>query len=192
VSESDDTTELLRRVSAGDASARPALLEHLYPQLKALAARQLSNEDRTPTLHPTALVHEAWMKIGDLGHLEMSERGHFFAIASQAMRQVLVDHARARLAKKRGGGEWQRVTISSLRDLSDEHDVDDDAEILALHDVLGELEQLNERQARVVEMRFFAGLSVEETAEALGVSPATVKADWRIARGWLEHKLGED
>lgn len=191
----ESTTILLREVRRGQEGARSALLEGVYGELRAMAGALLRNAPGgapggsapSHTLQPTALVHEAWIKLGAAAHLDVNDRSHFMAIAATAMRQILVDHARARGAAKRGGGA-RRLSLSDLDATSGQTPPD---EILAIDDSLRRLESLSARQARVVEMRVFAGMTVPETAEALGVSPRTVEMDWRMARAWLATELGQ-
>jgi RNA polymerase sigma factor (TIGR02999 family) len=176
---------LLRRWSAGDASALDSLVPAVHAELTRLAASYMRREREGHTLDATALVHEAFLRLVDQQHVEWASRGHFFAIAAQAMRRVLVDYARGRVAAKRGGGA-ERVTLSGIAaPRSPAADID----ILWLNDALDRLAQLDPRQARVVELRYFAGMSVEEVAEAMSISPATVKREWTTARVWLAHEL---
>ena len=162
------------------------LLPLVYAELERLAHHQLYSERSDHTLQTSDLVHETYLKLGALGRIEWKNRAQFFAIAAQAMRRVLVNHAVRRSASKRGG-KRQRVPLEDGMIVSE---VQAD-EVLALHAALSELEGIDERLARVVEFRYFAGLSIEETAEGLGVSPATVKRDWTMARAWLHRHLSE-
>jgi RNA polymerase sigma-70 factor (ECF subfamily) len=171
----------------------PALsMEQMFPlvysELRQMAARRLRSERDGHTLSTTALVHEAWLELSKLNRIQWQNRAHFLAIAAQAMRRILIDYAVARRRQKRGGGQ----IVESL-----DHD---DAlaiaytradELVALDEALDRLQAMNERQARIVECRFYGGMSVEETAEALGVSPATVKREWAAARAWLNRELQE-
>ena len=177
-------TVLLRRWSAGDAGALDALLPAVQDELRRLARSYMRREREGHTLEPTALVNEAYIRLVDQHDVRWASRGHFFAIAAQAMRRVLVDHARGHIAAKRGGGA-ERVTLSGMAAEADRVDVD----VLWLHEALERLARLDERQARVVELRYFAGMSVEEVAEVLEISPATVKREWSTARLWLAHAL---
>lgn len=156
----------------------------VYGELRGLARRYLRGERKGHTLDTTALVHEAYLKLAGLDRIEWKSRSHFLAVAAQAMRRVLVDHAVARKAQKRGGG-WSRVSLERLDLGRRDHDTD----LLALDAALQRLEQSSPRQCRVVECRFFAGMTIDETAEVLGVSPATVKSDWAHARAWLNREL---
>jgi len=176
-------TALLARARAGDAAAEGALLPLVYADLRRAAERLLRREKPGHTLQPTDLVHEAYLKLAGGQAADAVGRKHFVAIAARAMRQVLVDHARRRGAAKRGGGLEVRVT-------NPEAALDVDlAELVALDDALTRLGERNPRLPRVVELRFFAGLTEEETAETLGVTPRTVQRDWVAARAWLHKEL---
>jgi RNA polymerase sigma factor (TIGR02999 family) len=164
---------------------RPELRQTAYEALRGLAAAYLHQERRDHTLQPTALVHEAYLKLAN-GASGWKSQTHFQAVAANAMRQILVDHARARKTQKRGG-DWLRVTLSS--DAAADSGVGID--MLALDEALGQLAQLDERKARVVELRFFGGLTCAEAAEEVGVSPKTAEADWYFARAWLRDRLSE-
>ncbi|MEO1009279.1 MAG: ECF-type sigma factor [Planctomycetota bacterium] len=180
----DDLTKLLDRVGSGDARAREDLVERVYDRLRAMAGRQLGGS-AAHTLHATALVHDAYAKLFGGRDPSFEGRHHFFGAAASAMRQAAVEHARQRLAQKRGG-HWHRVTLTGL-DVAGGDEVD----TLGLDAALTELANLHPRQARIVELRFFAGLTVAEAADALGVSPRTVELDWRTARAWLRSRLSE-
>jgi RNA polymerase sigma factor (TIGR02999 family) len=180
-----DVTQLLRAWRAGDASAGERLLPVVYAELHRRAAAAMRREDAGHTLQPTALVNEAYMRLVGQRQAEWQNRSQFYGIAAQLMRRILIDHAREHLAAKRGGGAKQ-VTLSGIDAAADS---DDAIEVLALHDVLERLAILDERQAKIVELRYFAGLSVEEAAEALEISPATVKREWATARAWLKREL---
>jgi RNA polymerase sigma factor (TIGR02999 family) len=175
-SRSGEVTRLLSVLRAGDRSALDRLLPHVYDDLRALARSQ-ARRHPSASLQPTALVHEAYLKLARAGAVDASDRGHFLAIAATAMRQVVVDHARGLLSQKRGGG-WKRTL---LRDDSASTELDP-AELIALDDAL---KTLDERQRRVVECRFFAGMEEAEIAAALGVSVRTVRREWVKARAWL-------
>jgi RNA polymerase sigma factor (TIGR02999 family) len=174
-----DVTRTFLRWRQGDESALNALLPLVYDEMRRLAGSYLRNEGSGHTLQPTALAHEAYIRLLDQRQVSWQNRAHFMGLAAQAMRRILVDHARRRDAQKRGGGAV-RVTLE---------DADAAGEALASALPLDRLAKLDERQARVVELRFFTGLSIEETGEALGVSPATVKRDWTLARAWLHREL---
>jgi RNA polymerase sigma factor (TIGR02999 family) len=179
-----DVTRLLERARGGDRAAVDALIEAVYDELRRLARAHLRRERSGHTLSATALVHEAWVKLADQQQ-PWQGRAHFFGAASRAMRRILVDYARARGAGKRRG---ERVTLSAVEDeLSAAPSFD---ELLLLDTALGELAQVNDRLVRVVECRYFGGLTIPETAEALGVSHTTVSEDWRFARAWLHRALG--
>jgi RNA polymerase sigma factor (TIGR02999 family) len=168
--------------SGGDLDAR------LYGELRALAGDFLRRERSDHTLQPTALVHEAWIRLSAEAGSPWDNRARFFAIAAQAMRRILIDHARRKQADKRGGGAQRITLVTDITPPLDSADVD----LLALDEALDRLAALDERQARVVELRFFAGLTVDEVAEALDVSARTVAGDWRLARAWLSRELGVD
>ena len=183
---SRDITVLLQAHAHGDAAALDQLLASVYDELRRIAGARLRHERAGHTLAPTELVHEAFLKLVKIERIDWKSRAHFFAIASRAMRNVLVDYAVRRGAAKRGGGV-QPLSLDET-DAATEHAID---ELIALEQALSRLEQVDERQARVVECRFFGGLSLEETAEALQISPATVSRDWTFARAWLHNELGE-
>jgi RNA polymerase sigma factor (TIGR02999 family) len=179
-----EITALLHAHAAGDGSALEQLLPRVYGELRRIARVRLRRERTAHTLAATDLVHEAYLKLLPVERVDWRSRAHFFAIASRAMRNVLVDHAVRRGAAKRGAG----AALLALEDTdaTTEQPLDD---LIALGDALDRLEQLDARQAQVVECRFFGGLSLEETAEALNTSPATVSRDWAFARAWLHHEL---
>jgi len=179
-----DVTDLLLRFREGDDEVRERLLELVYDELRRVAGAQLRSERRDHTLQPTALVNEAYLRIVDQTRVQWQNRAHFFAVAARLMRRVLVDHARARGAVKRGGG-LRPVRIESAEPAGGAPDVD----LVDLDRALERLQERDERMARVVELRYFAGLGVEETAEALDLSPATVKREWTTARAWLHREL---
>ena len=179
--------ELLRAASRGDGDASQTLTEHTYDELRGLAVSYLQRERSAHTLQPTALVHEAMIKMFRDERLAEHERSTWLAIAARAMRQVLIDHAHRRNAKKRGGGESERVTLSFV---TPEEASIPAIDLLDLRDSLDRLEAINGDYLRIVEMRFFSGMSVEEIAAALGVSSRTVKRMWRGARAWLSADLG--
>lgn len=179
-----DVTKLLARVGAGDPHASDALLDVIYNELRCLARGHLRNERSNHTLSATALVHEAWIKVSDANSPSWLNRSHFFGAASQAMRRILVDYARARAAGKRKG---ERVGLTDVEaELAATPALD---EVLEIDTALGDLARVNERAVRVVECRYFGGLTIPETAEALGVSHTTVSDDWRFARAWLHNAL---
>jgi RNA polymerase sigma factor (TIGR02999 family) len=181
-----DVTGLLLSWGSGDESAAERLLTAIYDELHRQAARAMRRENGEHTLQATALVNEAYLRLVDQRRVEWRNRAHFFGIAAQTMRRVLVDHARGRLAEKRGGG-MQQLTLGGADQAV--ADANDGVAILDLHDALERLAVLDPEQARLVELRYFGGLNIEETAEALGVSPATVKREWAFARAWLRREL---
>lgn len=180
-----EVTQILQDLSGGASDAANRLLPLVYDELRALAAGYLRHERSDHTLQPTALVHEAYLKMVDQTSVTWQNRSHFFGIAAQAIRRILVDHARARHALKRGG---KRLRMTLNEELAGGEDPELD--LLAIDDALHKLADLSERQCRIVELRFFSGLTVEEVAEILAVSPRTVKGDWRVARAWLKRELG--
>ncbi|MBK8976806.1 MAG: sigma-70 family RNA polymerase sigma factor [Planctomycetes bacterium] len=182
-------TAYLLRLRDGDAAAAGEMLPLVYEELRQIAGQLLRAGMPGHTLQPTALVHEAWLKIQRAvgGGAGFNDRVHFLAVAARAMRQVLVNHARDRRARKRGG-DAQRVPLDECLDVVERQTGD----LVALHDTLERLAQDDERQARIVELRVFGGLTIEEVAAALGVAPTTVKADWRFARAWLQRTLGSE
>lgn len=179
----EDVTELLRAHAGGDPHALDRALPAIYDELRRIARARLRDERAGHSLAPTELVHEAYFRLVRLERIDWRSRAHFLAVASRAMRQVLLDHADRRDADKRGGG-MRAVTLERVPLAHD-----DMQETSALCEALTRLEELEPRQARVVECRFFGGLSLQETAEALGVSEATVSRDWTVARAWLHAQL---
>ncbi len=179
-----DITQLLQAIGDGDAGAGAQLMPVVYDELRQLAHRQLRRERTDHTLNTTALVHEAYLKLVQQDAAGWRNRGHFFGIAVQAMRRILVDYARRRIADKRGGG-LAPVSLDEATIKVEERAV----ELIALDEALTRLAGFDERAAKLVECRFFGGLSIDETADALGVSPATVKRDWAAARAWLYREL---
>jgi RNA polymerase sigma factor (TIGR02999 family) len=179
-------TDLLRRVGDGDASASDRLAEVLHADLRHVAARFLAGERDAHTLQPTALVHEAWLRVMPAASRGLQDRGHFMAVAARAMRRILIEHARARGRDKRGG-DWQRVTLTAAPPgTSSEAAL---AELLDLDSALERLAERHPRPARVVELRAFGGLTIEEAAEALELAPSTVDEDWAFAKAWLARAL---
>jgi RNA polymerase sigma factor (TIGR02999 family) len=181
-----ETTQLLRAWADGDRGALERLTPHVYRTLRRIAGYQMQHEQPGHSMQATALVHEAYLELIDVTNVNWQHRAHFFAVSAQIMRQILLDRARRRVAAKRGGGA-ERVNLDELPDLSG----DRARELIALEDALNTLAQNDQRKARVVELRFFGGLSVEETAEVLGVSPETVMRDWKFARSWLHAELSK-
>ena len=178
-----DVSALLEAWGQGDASASARLFDALYEELKRCAARQLRRERAGHMLQTTALVHEVYDKLLDQ-RVDWKNRAHFMAFAATSMRRVLVDYARARAADKRGG-EWERLSIDVAELVPDESARD----VLDLHDAIDELAVFDPGQAKLVELRFFGGYSIEETAAVLGTSPTTVKREWDVARAWLHRRL---
>jgi RNA polymerase sigma factor (TIGR02999 family) len=181
---SPEVTQLLLDWSNGDREALDRLMPVVYDELHRLAARYLARERTDHTLQPTALVHEAYLQLVDQSRVDWQNRAHFFGAAARLMRRILVDHARARNAAKRGGGEYN-VPIEQVAELSEKADLD----LIALDEALTELAALDEQQSRIVELRYFGGLSIDETAEVLKISPATVKRHWVTAKGWLFQQM---
>jgi RNA polymerase sigma factor (TIGR02999 family) len=180
-------TKLLVRYQKGDGDALSALFPIVYDELRRIAATYMRRENPGHTLQATALVNEAYFRLVDQKAVVWQNRAHFYGVAAQIMRRILCDHARARRAEKRGGAAARLSLDEALG-------VDSGAapDLVDLDEALQKLAAINERQAKVVEMRFFAGLSVEEAAEALGSSPATVKRDWTFAKAWLAKEIGGD
>lgn len=197
-------TQLLAKWRGGNEAALGELTALIYQELRALAQRHLRRERPNHTIQRTALVHEAFVRLINQQSVDWQSRAHFFALASNLMRRILVDHARARLAEKRGGG----AAVVSLDEIMSPLDAEDagasgsahvpepqhidgetDDDVAAIDTALTRLASLDERQARIVEMRYFGGLTIEETAEVLGISDATVKREWTLARAWLRREL---
>lgn len=181
---SPQVTQLLARWSNGDSAAREALIPLVYDELRRVARMALSRQGLGRTLGSTALVHEAYMRLVGRDSVHFENRAHFFAVASHLMRHILVDHARKQNASKRGG-ENVTVVLDEAVALPHKRELD----VSALDDALNNLAALDERQATIVEMRFFGGLSIEETSQVLGISPATVKREWATARTWLYDEM---
>ena len=181
-----EVTQLLQAWRGGDRQALDALLPVVYKELRRLAHRQLRNERPDHTLQSTALVHEAYLRLMGVSPPHWESRTHFFAIAGQLMRQILVDYARRRGAAKRGGSVC-KLSVEEAALVPRGKDVD----VIALDDALKALTKIDERQSRVVELRFFAGLSLEEISKALEVAPATVQRDWTAARAWLYREISQ-
>lgn len=179
-----NATRLLRDAQQGNRQSLDELLPLVYDELKRIAAYKISLERPNHTLQATALVHEAYMRLIDQHSVNWSNRAHFFAIASEMMRRILVNHAESRNAKKRNEGQ----TMISL-DVIDDVAADSEVDLIFLDNALKELAEFDPTQARVVELKFFGGLTNEETAEVLGVSERTVKREWRMARAWLASRL---
>ena len=180
----EDVTGILERWSRGDRTALEDLLPLVYAELRRLAASHLRRESPGNTLEPTALVHEAYLRLAGRQHVQFNNRAQFFGCAAVIIRRILLDHARRTRAAKRGHG-FERVTLAEAESAQSPRDVD----LLELDAALTELEGLDQEKARVVELRYFTGLSIPETAEVLNVSPSTVKRQWAIARAWLYDRL---
>ena len=179
-----DATDLLLAWSNGDESAFDQLVPLVYQELRALARRYMRHERPDHTLQPTALVNEAYVRLIDVNRIQWQNRGHFLAVAAQTMRRVLVEFARHRHRQKRGG-DVMRMTLDDAHDIAQEKGVD----LVALNDALSALATFDQRMSQVVELRFFGGLSVQETADVLNVSPETVMRDWKTAKAWLLREL---
>jgi RNA polymerase sigma-70 factor (ECF subfamily) len=186
VSPHGEVTKILVQMRAGDRGAAARLMPLVYDELRSIARAHLRRENPGHTLQPTALVHEAWLHFSEGTEPDIRNRTHFLAVAANAMRRLLIDHARARDSAKRGG-QWKRVSLSEEPGPSARND--SGVDVVALHEALERLEQLNARLARVVELRFFGGLTVAEAAESLGIAPVTVEKDWTKAKAWLRREL---
>jgi RNA polymerase sigma-70 factor (ECF subfamily) len=183
----DSVTVLMRSAAAGDAEAAASLFAIVYDELRRLAASALRHERPGHTLQPTALVHEAYLRLADEPDDRWRDRAHFFAVAALAMRRILVDHARSRNARKRTRDGMEPPQAAAPLPTEPERGVD----FVLLDQALARLATLDQRQAKIVELRFFAGLSVEETAEVIGASTRTVKRDWQSARAWLRREMAD-
>jgi RNA polymerase sigma-70 factor (ECF subfamily) len=182
-----ETTRLLRAWAGGDQSALGRLMPRVYRELRRIAGHHMQNEQAGRTIQTTALVHEAYLKLIDVNNVNWEHRAHFCAVSSRIMRRILLDRARRRVAAKRGG-KAAKVNLDEIPDVSGERA----AELVALDAALNALAQIDPRKAQVTEMRFFGGLSVEETATILKVSQDTVLRDWRLARAWLLAELKQN
>jgi RNA polymerase sigma factor (TIGR02999 family) len=183
---STDVTLLLQRVAGGSKEAEAALFSVVYQDLRRIARRSLRGEARDHTMQTTDLVHEAYLRLARPQNSRFNDRSHFFAVAATVMRRILVDHARAKRAGKRGGVSPIQIEVdASGAGLT----IENPEQLLAVDAALNRLASIDERQSRIVELRFFAGMSVEETAEALGISARTVKREWQVARAWLYGEL---
>jgi len=185
MSPTENVTQLLMKWSEGDETALEQLMPLVYSELRRLASNYLRRERQNHTLQPTALVNEAYLKLVDQRKPRWQNRAQFYGVAAQMMRRILVDHARQNKAVKRGGSDQQKLSITSAGQLGEKPDID----LLALHEALEELKTFDSQQERIVELKFFGGHSIEETAEVLGVGHATVERDWKMARAWLRRKL---
>jgi RNA polymerase sigma-70 factor (ECF subfamily) len=181
---SENVTQLLIDLSNGDRNAVDLLLPVIYDELRKLAANYLRRERPDHTLQPTALVHEAYIRLVDQTRVNWQNRAHFFGVAAQIMRRLLVDHARRHNAEKRGQ-DFQKITLDENIDRA----VERSTMLIALDDALQALAEFDEQKARVVELRYFGGLSIEETADVMGVTPTTIKRHWRFAKAWLHGEM---
>ena len=182
--EKNSATYYLQRIGEGDESASEQLMELLYDDLRAMASRMMNSERRHHTLQPTAVVHEAYLRLIDQNNTNWQNRAHFLAVCAEIIRRILIDYARKQKADKRGGNN-QRVTLDNHLAMCEERDLD----LLALDEAMNRLASLNERQTKVIEMRFFGGMTEKEVASVLGVSRTTVADDWSVARAWLSREL---
>ena len=180
----NNVTNLLLRWGDGDREALDALTPLVYDELRKLASRYLRRERPDHTLSSTALVHEAYMKLIDQRHVQWQNRNQFFGLASEMIRRILVDHARARLTSKRGGQVY-KLSLDEALAAAEEKDLD----LVALDDALKSLGEADPQQSRIVELRYFGGLTIEQTAEVIGISPATVKRDWVVAKAFLKREM---
>ena len=183
----ENITELLVGYGRGDKEALDKLMPIVYDELRRQAARYLRREQPGHTMQTTALIHEAYVRLVDQRNVQWQNRAHFFGIAAQMMRRILVDHARTKKRAKRGGSAV-KVSLADATIPVKEQDLD----VVALDEALNRLAEIDEQQSRVVELRFFSGLTVEETAEVMHISPATVKRDWSMAKAWLHRELSRE
>jgi len=177
-------TQLLNEISSGNELAIEQVLPLVYNELRRISSKYLSEEYRKHTFQTTELVHEAYLKLVGNQQISWESRAHFFGIAAQSMRQILVDYARRRKSQKRGGGE-RKLSLDDAPNISKESD----EQILALDEALTHLESVEERSSKIVELRYFSGLTINETAEILKISPTTVKRDWNFAKAWLYREI---
>ncbi len=182
-----EITRILKSWSGGNRDAVDDLMPLVYEELHKVAAQYLRRQRPDHTLQPTALVNEAYLKLIDISDVNWQDRAHFFAFASQTMRHILVDHARSQGREKRGGGA-QKLSLDEALSFSNEKEVD----LLLLDESLRQLAEIDDQQSKIVELRFFGGLTVEEAALVLHISPATVKREWRIARAWLFKRMKDE
>lgn len=187
--DSHEITGLLLAWNGGDDGAPEKVFLAVYDHLRRLARRHLRRENAGHTLQATALVHEAYLKLIDQREVNWQNRAHFFAIAAQAMRRILLDHARRNIAEKRGGEAWRKISLEDVA--SDAAPLVADEKMIALDEALTELIEIDRQQARVVELRYFGGLTIEETAEVLQISGRAVQREWTMARAWLYQNLSE-
>lgn len=185
--EPSNITELLGALNKGDKEALAKLIPKVYRELQKLAASHLRNERINHSLQVTGLINEAYIKLLNINNITWKDRVHFFGVTAQLMRNILVDHARNSKAEKRGGGQTVNVTLTDILEMPEKKDIN----LLVLDDALKELECFDSQQSRIVELRFFGGLTIEETAEALGLSSGTVKREWNMARSWLHKRISK-
>ena len=185
--DSHEVTQLLIQWSNGDKAALDKLMPLIYGELRQLARHYMKSERSGHTLQTTALVNEAYLRLINRKQVQWQNRAHFFAIAAQLMRSILVDHARSHAYAKRGGGA-RKIALDDAMAVSQQRAT----EVVALDDALKRLAEIDPQQSRIVEMKFFGGLTIEETAEVLGLSPATIKREWRTAKAWLYHELSQN
>lgn len=178
---------ILKDWSSGKSEAVDQLMPVIYEELKKIAAQYLRKERREHTLQPTELAHEAYLKLIDISNVDWQDRAHFFAVSAQVIRHILVDYARAKATDKRGGAA-ERIVLDEAVSFSDEPDTD----LLALDEALKLLATFDEQQSKIVELRFFGGLTIEETAAVLRLSPATIKREWTLAKAWLFKRLKDE
>ena len=179
-----EITQLLIHWSQGDKAALDQLVPLVYPELRRIAKRHMNREGPAHTLQTSALINEAYLKLVDQQNVKWQNRAHFFAVAAQVMRHILVDHARTRSYAKRGGGA-PKLPLDEAAALTEQRA----AELITLDDALRDLARLDTRRSQIVELRFFGGLSLEETAEVMNMSPSTVQREWRAAKAWLHHTM---
>jgi RNA polymerase sigma factor (TIGR02999 family) len=180
----EELTHLLTNWGQADETDLERLVPHVYPELRRMARRQMARENPNHTLQTSALINEAYLKLVDRQGTDWQNRAHFFAVAAQVMRHILIDHARRRLYDKRGGGA-QHLALEEAEIISDERT----AELLVLDEALRTLTNLDARRSQIVELKFFGGLNAEEIAEVMSISPATVQREWRAAKAWLRHTM---
>lgn len=185
--EQNEISLILKDWSGGRRESVDALLSLVYDELRKIARQYLRKERPDHTLQPTALVHEAYMKLINISDVSWQDRAHFFAVASNVMRHILVDHARARLTDKRGG-EFLRIGLEEALQISPG---EDQVDLLSLDEALSRLAAFDEQKSKIVEMRYFGGLTIEETAHVVGISPATVKREWTLAKAWLFRSMNQ-
>jgi RNA polymerase sigma-70 factor (ECF subfamily) len=188
MSENSEITQMLLQLTDGNKDVVNRILPHIYDELRRLAGSYLRRERSDHTLQPTALVHEAYMKLIDQNRVKWQNRAHFFGIAAQVMRRILMDHARKHTAEKRGGDAEVLPIEEEILVVSH----DRSAELVALDDALDELARVDPEKAKIVELRYFGGLSIEETAEVMGVSVPTVNRHWKMAKAWLYSELSNN